>query len=196
MSYSVTPTEAGCYPGTTVLINKLGIRSQEALDEVERVVTSLHSVEIEREQSAEVFTFGYYLELHRRLFGDIYDWAGQIRTIELSKKGTSFCAAGKIPSVGQAIFERLQRLKEFRGLPRKRFVREAADLYNRINLLHPFREGNGRTQRLFFTLLVRRAGREIDFANCDTDVLMIATIFAAQGVMDQLYGFFDQEIKG
>ncbi len=196
MSYSMTPTDAGCYPDTTVLINKLDIRSQEALDQVERVVTSLHSVEIEKERSTERFTFDFYLELHRRLFGDLYDWAGKVRTIDLSKKGTSFCSAEKIPSIGAAIFERLQKQKELCGLSRKRFVREAAELYNRLNLLHPFREGNGRTQRLFFTLLIRRAGREINFANCDTDVLMIATIFAAQGVMDQLYEFFDREVKG
>ena len=64
-----------------------------------------------------------------------------------------------------------------------------------MNMLHPFREGNGRTQRLFFTLLIRRAGYEIDFERCDMDELMIATIYAAQGVMDYLRGFFEREIQ-
>ena len=81
-------------------------------------------------------------------------------------------------------------------MKRERFVKELADLYHRINMLHPFREGNGRTQRLFFTLLIRRAGYEIDFAATDTDALMIATVYAAQGVMDYLYGYFDRVIVG
>ena len=62
-------------------------------------------------------------------------------------------------------------------------------------MLHPFREGNGRTQRLFFTLLICHAGYAINFAYCDTDALMTATIHAAHGVMDYLYQFFDREIR-
>jgi cell filamentation protein len=61
-------------------------------------------------------------------------------------------------------------------------------------MLHPFREGNGRTQRLFFTLLIRRAGYNIDFAALDLDELLIATIYAAQGISNLLYSFFDKAI--
>ena len=61
-------------------------------------------------------------------------------------------------------------------------------------MLHPFREGNGRTQRLFFTLLIQRAGYSIHFADCDTDLLMYATILAAQGVHDYLRHFFEVSI--
>ena len=81
-------------------------------------------------------------------------------------------------------------MDELRGLPRDTFIHEITDLYHEINMLHPFREGNGRTQRLFFTLLIRRAGYDISFADYDTDRLMIATILAAQGVMDHLEDFF------
>ncbi len=194
MSYAISSTTADCYPGTTVLINKLGLHSQEMLDEVERVMTGVQTVEIEKEQSSEPFTFNFYLNLHRRLFGDIYDWAGKLRTIDLSKKGTTFYSADNLKSIGTAIFDRLQQRSEFRGLPRGTFVRELAELYHSLNMLHPFREGNGRTERLFFTLLIRRAGYALNFADCDTDALMVATIYAAQGVMDFLYQFFDREI--
>lgn len=93
MSYSIDPTDSGCYPGTTVLINKLNLQTQEALDRAERVAFSLRAIEIEKEQNSEPFTLDLYLNLHRRLFGDIYDWAGKLRTINLSKKGTSFYSA-------------------------------------------------------------------------------------------------------
>lgn len=195
MSYSIDPTDAGCYPGTTVLINKLNIQTQEALDRTERVAVSLREIEIEKEQSSEEFTFDFYLNLHRRLFEDIYDWAGKLRTIDLKKKGTSFCPAVKLESVGTAIFERVRQMNEFRRLPRSEYVKEITELYHILNMLHPFREGNGRTERLFFTLLIRRAGYAFSFAGIDGDALMMATIYAAQGVMDFLYQFFDREIR-
>ena len=66
------------------------------------------------------------------------------------------------------------------------FMDELADLYHELNMLHPFREGNGRTLRLFITLLVRYTGRDIDFNLCDNDMLMIAAIRAAQGDISML----------
>lgn len=190
MPYSIDPTEKDCYPGTAVLINKLGLRSQEALDEAEKVAVPLRSMELEQETICEPFTFSFYCGLHQRLFGDIYPWAGQVRAVDLSKKGTSFCPASRVKELGEAKFQRLQEMDELRGLPKEAFLREVTDLYHELNMLHPFREGNGRTQRLFFTLLIRRAGYDISFADCDTDQLMIATILAAQGVMDHLENFF------
>ena len=190
MPYSIDPTEKDCYPGTAVLINKLGLCSQEALDEAEKVAVPLRSMELEQETICEPFTFSFYCGLHQRLFGDIYPWAGQVRAVDLSKKGTSLCPASRVKELGEAKFQRLQEMDELRGLPKEAFLREVTDLYHELNMLHPFREGNGRTQRLFFTLLIRRAGYDISFADCDTDQLMIATILAAQGVMDHLENFF------
>lgn len=63
-------------------------------------------------------------------------------------------------------------------------------------MLHPFREGNGRTQRLFFTQWIRHLGYEFDLSDADPDEFMIAMIYAAQGVMDPLIEFFAQRIQG
>lgn len=60
MSYSIDPTDSGCYPGTTVLINKLNLQTQEALDRAERVAFSLRAIEIEKEQNSEPFTLDLY----------------------------------------------------------------------------------------------------------------------------------------
>ncbi|MCD7733971.1 MAG: Fic family protein [Clostridiales bacterium] len=195
MAYSITASEDSCYLGTTVLSNKLGLKSQEALDQAEKVAVTLRSVEVEQSPPPQPFTFDFYCGLHRTLFQDLYDWAGTLRTVNLSKKGTSFAPAVTLAQSGEAKFQRLQSMSEFRTLPRQQFVREVAEFYHDLNLLHPFREGNGRTQRLFFTLLIRRAGYDIRFADCDMDEFMIATIHAAHGVMDYLYDFFDTEIK-
>ena len=65
---------------------------------------------------------------------------------------------------------------------------------NDVNYIHPFREGNGRTQRIYFTQLIRRYGYDINFADVDTDELMIATIQASGGVVDLLREFFRNSI--
>ena len=64
-----------------------------------------------------------------------------------------------------------------------------------ILMLHPFREGNGRTLRLFITLLVRNADYNISFAECDSDLLLIATIKAAQGDTNLLRDVFTDLVK-
>lgn len=194
MAYSIISASDDCYPGTTVLMNKLGLEKQDALDYAEKIATSLRAVEIENELFSAPFSFEAYCDIHRRLFGDIYEWAGELRTIDISKQGTNFCPAKDVLEIGTAIFNRLQSENEFKSLPKGRYVSEISELYHDINMLHPFREGNGRTQRLFFALLIRRAGYEIDFADCDLERLMVATIYAAQGILDYLCAFFDNAI--
>ena len=195
MGYSLSASDDHCYPGTTVLVNRLGLKSQEALNRAEMMAVSLHAIDIEEEMPQERFTFSFYCRLHARLFGDLYDWAGKLRSVNLTKKGTSFYRADQLERLGSAKFQYLQEMHEFRDLPRAMFVTQVSEFYHDLNMLHPFREGNGRTQRLFFTLLIRRAGYNIDFSCCDMDELMIATIFAAQGVMDYLIDFFDRTIE-
>lgn len=99
-----------------------------------------------------------------------------------------------IDSIAQGLFSRVSD-GSLSNLPFEDFAREIAVLYNDINFLHPFREGNGRTQRVYFTQLIRNCGYDIDFSNVDTDYLMIATIQAAAGVLDHLVEFFLESIK-
>ena len=130
-----------------------------------------------------------------RLFGELYDWAGQVRTINISKKGTQFCAAEELPRVSEAVFARLKKEHCFCGLSRERFAEELLDLYERTNELHPFREGNGRTQRVFLAQLAQNAGYRLDFSCVGADELMIATIYAAQGIDLPLKDVIDKIIK-
>ena len=68
MTYSITSSNDGCYPDTTVLINKLELKNQEALDNVESVAVALHSAEIESESSNAPFTFDFYCGLAQTPF--------------------------------------------------------------------------------------------------------------------------------
>ena len=108
--------------------------------------------------------------------------AGIPRTVDLSKKGTSFVKAKNIDELATACFERLKNQNYFKDLDMDDFVEKMTDFYCVTNNLHPFREGNGRTQRVFLSQLALNAGYEMNFADMDTDELMVATIQAANGV--------------
>lgn len=186
MSYSIDPISANCYPGTSILINKFDIRDEQKLNEVESVLVSTRNTEWINAPGQSSFDFEHYKEIHRYLFFDLYDWAELIRTIDISKKGTRFCPAERIETQAALIFGRLAERNYFKSLPHEEFIDEIVDFYCASNYLHPFREGNGRTQRAFLTQLIRNAGYDINWADMDGDLLMTATIQAAQGVVDLL----------
>ena len=170
------------------------IRDEEKLNEIESVISSARYAEWLNAPQLAAFDFEHYKAIHRFLFSDLYEWAGNVRTVNISKKGTQFTPAENIERQAELIFKRLQDRNYFKGLPHSEFVEEVVDFYCVTNALHPFREGNGRTQRVFLTQLIRNAGYEINFADMDTDLLMIATIQSAQGVTDLLTRIFTESI--
>ena len=192
--YRVEGCQWNCYPDTTVLINKFDIRDQSELDSVEKQITLLRGTQAEQETDFVNVDFDFYKSLHKLLFGDLYDWAGTLRTINISKKGTVFCRYNALERVGTLKFSRLKSQDYLCGLCMDDFLNELTELYHELNMLHPFREGNGRTLRIFITLLVRNAGHDIDFSGCDSDMLMIATIKAAQGDTSLLRSIFQDII--
>ena len=195
MAYSIDPSGDSCYPGTSVLINKLAIRDQAQLEENEALITTVQSLKFELEPFPEELDFVYYKRLHRFLFESLYEWAGEVRTVNLSKQHTSFCPADEIETLAGASFGRLAQYNYLRGLSRSDFLNELVDLYISLNYLHPFREGNGRVQRLYLRQLAQRAGYHLNFAGVDSDEMMIATIHAASGILDTLRQVFEQIVE-
>lgn len=115
--------------------------------------------------------------------------------MNISKKGTSFCPAEEIGRQARLVFQRLADRNFFRGLPHAAFVDEIVDFYCVTNMLHPFREGNGRAQRAFLTQLIRAAGYDINWSEVDTDLLMFATMQSANGVADLLKKILSDAIR-
>lgn len=192
MTYSIDSSDHGYYPGTSVLINKLNIQDQAQLEENETLITTVQSLKFELEPFPGEMNFDYYKRLHRFLFEAIYEWAGEVRTVNLSKQHTAFCLANEVENLAAATFRRLRQNHYLCGLSREEFLRELVDLYISLNYLHPFREGNGRVQRLYLRQLAQRAGYRLNFAGVDSDRMMIATIHAANGISDELYQVFDE----
>lgn len=193
--YNIEGCQWNCYPNTTVLINKLDIRERAELNAVEKQITLLRAIQAEQETAFVNVDFEFYKSLHKILFGDLYEWAGTLRDINISKKGTVFCEYTELERIGRLKFERLKSQDYLRKISYDDFVAELTDLYHELNILHPFREGNGRTLRLFITLLVRNADHDIDFSLCDPDMLIIATIKAAQGDQSMLRAVFEEIIE-
>ncbi len=113
----------------------------------------------------------------------------------MSKKGTAFANADSIENLMSKCFERLNNKNLFQGLNFDDFVDNLVDFYCVTNMIHPFREGNGRTQRVFLTQLINENDYDIDFFEIDTDELMIATIQSANGITDYLKDIFKYAIK-
>lgn len=195
MSYSLDPLQDDCYEGTNVLINKFDIRDGEKLDIIERDITSALIAKAYIEIPFENVDFDFYKNLHYYVFSDIYEWAGNIRNVDMSKKGTRFCSPERIETSGRDIFEYLSKISYLVNLTDEEFITEFTELYCRLNYLHPFREGNGRIQRLFLSILLKNIGKSIDFSKIDADLLMIATIKAVSGDIFILQDIFKQFIN-
>ncbi len=185
---------ADCYEGTTCLINKFGITDEQQLATIEGQITFAKGSELERQPIQGKFDFAHYKAIHKYLFEDLYEWAGEIRCVDISKKGTRFAKANEIEQLADACFARLKSENFFKGQPFDKFVENIVDFYCVTNMLHPFREGNGRTQRIFLAQLIRFAGYDIHFFAIDTDEMMTATIHAANGVDTYLKHLFKEAI--
>lgn len=195
MAYSLDSISDGCYENSTVLINKFDIRDAKKLDMLEQSITSALIAKAAIEIPFENVDFEFYKELHKYVFGDIYEWAGKIRLVNMSKKGTNFCPFEKIEQAGNRLFVGLKNQNYLKEMNDEEFLDEFVNLYCELNYLHPFREGNGRIQRLFLVMLLRNAGKRIDFSTIDRDLFMIATIKSVSGDIFLLRDIFKECIE-
>lgn len=193
MAYSITSITDDCYPGTTCLINRLDICDESMLAKAEASIVLAKASFLDQHPVSGGYDFEHYKQIHRYLFCDLNDWAGEIRKVDVSKKGTSFVPAAEIAVCAAACFEHLSGFSAI-GLSKHELAVKVADFYSTVNMLHPFREGNGRTQRIFFKQWIQHLGYTLDLTDIDTDEFMIATIQASHGVMDTLIDFFEKSI--
>lgn len=172
LAYEYERDDFYCYPDSKVLKNKLNIQDEETLAEVERKITGLKAVEFMSEPFPEPLNFKYIKRLHKFLFDEIYDWAGMARIIDISK-GNIFCQHELIEINAEALMNELAAEKY---LTNTRDITERLAYYlGDLNSIHPFREGNGRVQRLFIIELARRAGYDLDFNNITPEEMIIAS---------------------
>ena len=132
-------------------------------------------------------------DFHRQIFGRLYPWAGEIRTVAISKSDM-FCLPQYIETYATEVLGQLADEKHLRGLPRDRFVDRVAHYLAEVNAIHPFREGNGRTQRAFFHQLAREAGWPIDWSGLEIERNTSASIASLRGDNGPLRTMLDELI--
>jgi cell filamentation protein len=167
-------------PETGVLKNKLGIKDEEELKKAEASLVAWRSYQLSEKPLEGRFDLDYLKAIHKHLFGDIYEWAGELRDIDLAKENSYFANHVHIANVARSIFEKLAQENYLTGLDAAGFSDRAAHYLGEINALHPFREGNGRAQREFINHLAHRNGYSIDWTNLGQEELLQASIESFQ----------------
>ena len=168
-----------CYPDTNILINKFHIKDGVELDKMERRITSLKGIELGNKPYENKFDFAHLCAVHYYLFCDIYEWAGQARKGGFMSKGsTIFANSDFIESRFNDYYEKLQNENFLKGLTKPEFCERLAAYMSEVNSIHPFREGNGRTARIYFTQLAENVGYKLLFNKMDKDELLLADVLA------------------
>lgn len=181
------------WPQGDCLENRLGIYDQTELDQIEFEVALIRDAEVRALIVPGLYDLKHLQRFHRRLFSDIYDWAGKLRTVGISK-GLPFAHPGNIESSARDILSPLQGELFLSGLTREAFLDKLAYYLGHVNALHPFREGNGRTQRAFFRQMAATAGWVLDWSAIDKEANDSASYASLCGNDGPLRNLLDQAV--
>jgi cell filamentation protein len=149
----------GRIPEQENIRDKDDLEAFERQHSADRLLTLLHNLPI---------TVGGYREIHRYIFQDVYDWAGEYRTVTTGR-GAPFCKAEFINAEMNKRFAAINADDNLRDLTLERFAARAAEHSCQLNAIHPFLDGNGRTQRAFLEILAEQAGHRIDLARINPE---------------------------
>jgi len=186
-------------PNSGILRNKFGLTDQESLDHAEANAVSARSILLQLNPLKGNFNSTHLKAIHSYLFQDVYEWAGQLRTVPLAKADyiygasvTRFTPPDLIEKELTRIFQELAIDRFFAGLPRREFARKMAILFSEINRIHPFREGNGRAQRQFIRQLAGNLGHKLHFEVISKERLVQASILSASRDYDMMNRLMDE----
>lgn len=166
-----------CYPGTDTLINLADLRDQKTLDQFDKLVTTKRLAELIENPLKGAFDLNHLSRIHRYIFQDVYPFAGEIRSENINK-GFQFANAQFIPAASKELFQQLKQERYLVGMDVEKVADRLAHYKAEINVLHPFREGNGRTQREFIRCLAMNAGYELDWSRADPERILHASILS------------------
>lgn len=186
-------------PETGVLRNLVGARTQQELDAIEGDIVPVRELRLEENPPERTRDLAELRSIHRFLFNAIYSWAGELRTVDIKKNlegGSFFVPVSMIERASAYVAQELAEENFLKGLTREAFVARLAYHYDQLNYIHPFREGNGRTQRWFWGRVAIDAGWELNWINVSGAV----NDAASQAAMEEddiqpLLEMFDQVVS-
>lgn len=185
-------------PDTGLLRNLIGARTQDALDMAEGALSYIRAAELQACPVRATGNLDEFRAIHRQLFQDVYPWAGEVRAVDLRKNGAEaehFLSVSAIDRGSMFAADDLRKDNMLRGMTRVQFIERLSHHYDQWNYVHPFREGNGRTQRVFWNRVAGDAGWQLDWRLVQGTVNDAACRTAARNRdFDLLRAMFDQVV--
>lgn len=158
--YNVSDEQAGISGG--VFKNKLGYTNQKELDDAETILQSdayQHFFDLSQRREL-IFNVQLLFEMHEYFFETLYTWAGSVRTVDISKGEMLFAPVQHLSTTLEELDRILQMNIPTSTEPVAKIAKKISVIHNEFNVVHPFRDGNGRTIRLFLDVLVHTLGFE------------------------------------
>lgn len=165
-----------CYPNSNVLENKLNITDNSVLKTAEEEITLIKQMELLKNPIKGNFTKAHLMNIHRFIFEDIYSFAGKLRREQISKADTMFYPPNLIDRELDKVFARIKEKNMLRESNEEKVFDNLAYVMAELNIIHPFREGNGRSIREFIRLMAKRMGYDINWGNVDKEELLSGSI--------------------
>jgi cell filamentation protein len=175
------------YPGTRVLRNNLELRDPQELSQAEANIAGLALVVLADEPLLGDYDLSHWQAFHRRIFGALYQWAGDLRTVQIAKPNAFYARPEHIVGYAQGIFAELAREDHLKGLDRAAFLERLTHYHAEMYAVHPFREGNTRSLRAFLRQLAGEADRRIAWEHLDHEQSFAANVRSLNGQNDQLW---------
>ena len=154
-------------PETGILRNLVGAKTQAELDDAEFDLVSAAQQVLRESPPDQTLDMSEWRAIHKALFRDIYAWAGELRTVDIAKAsggiGFDFMTTAVFPNAIQFVESQIQSAFGVPRLDRDEFVGRLAEQYSNLNVLHPFREGSGRTQRFFWSQVAHTFGYKLNW---------------------------------
>ncbi len=179
--------------------NLLGATNLQELHQKEKVLTHTKMLMLKDKPIKGSLDYKHLKDIHRFLFSEVFTWAGQDRydahiTAQFGKGSTLFTPYEKLPLVSKILFDTLKNENYFKGQNKEDFIESAAIFMNGLNILHPFREGNGRVQRIYMEYLANNAGYLLNFQGVTAEEMVTASIMGANGDTSLLEKIFSKAI--
>ena len=167
-----------CYPDSNVLKNKLNIRDNKLLKTAEEEITLIKQMELLKNPIKGNFSKAHLMNIHKFIFEDIYPFAGKIRREQISKADTMFYPPDLIDRELYKIFAKIKKKNMLKETDEENVFDNLAYVMAELNIIHPFREGNGRSIREFIRLMAKRMGYDLNWGNVDKEELLEASILS------------------
>ena len=167
-----------CYPDSNVLKNKLNIRDNKLLKTAEEEITLIKQMELLKNPIKGNFSKAHLMNIHKFIFEDIYSFAGKIRREQISKADTMFYPPNLIDRELDKVFAKIKEKNMLKETDEEKIFDNLAYVMAELNIIHPFREGNGRSIREFIRLMAKRMGYDLNWGNVDREELLEASILS------------------